>query len=205
MKMVSRRLRRLEARIRPALRAIAAVDPAATDRLRKALAGAGFTAREARCMRFPLRAPFVTLGLSIRTWPRDRDAVVRMRYIPPALRAVYLVIYLPTSFSSSPSFFWTVPAIFSVRPSASRAGSLVSSPAFFFASPFTSWSLPSSCCRVLFGIFLSLIALRVESRALQCLTSTFGAQNKPPHESIWFRRHPVRAPMSDELDAPLWE
>src|ERR1035441_6070865 len=46
-----------------------------------------------------------------------------------------------------------VPAIFSVRPSASRAGSLLSSPAFFFASPFTSWSLPSSCCRMLFGIF----------------------------------------------------
>src|ERR1035438_6228703 len=50
LKMVARRVRRLEAQIQPALRAIAAVDPAATDRLRKALAGAGFTARES--MRF---------------------------------------------------------------------------------------------------------------------------------------------------------
>jgi hypothetical protein len=45
MKTVARRLRRLEERLlRPALRAIAAIDPAATDRLRKALAGAGFVA-----------------------------------------------------------------------------------------------------------------------------------------------------------------
>ena len=43
MKTVARRLRRLEERWRPALHAIAR-DPAATDRLRKALAGAGFVA-----------------------------------------------------------------------------------------------------------------------------------------------------------------
>jgi hypothetical protein len=44
MKTVARRLRRLEERLRPALRAIAPIDLAATDRLRKALAGAGFVA-----------------------------------------------------------------------------------------------------------------------------------------------------------------
>jgi hypothetical protein len=43
MKTVARRLRRLEQRLRPALRAVA-IDSAATDRLRKALAGAGFVA-----------------------------------------------------------------------------------------------------------------------------------------------------------------
>jgi len=42
MKTVAQRLRRLEERLRPALRAVAATDPAATDRLGKALASAGF-------------------------------------------------------------------------------------------------------------------------------------------------------------------
>jgi hypothetical protein len=44
MKTVAGRLRRLEERLRPALRAIAPIDSAATDQLRKALAGAGFVA-----------------------------------------------------------------------------------------------------------------------------------------------------------------
>jgi hypothetical protein len=44
MKTVARRLRRLEERWRPALRAIAPIDSAVTDRLRKALAGAGLVA-----------------------------------------------------------------------------------------------------------------------------------------------------------------
>jgi len=45
MKTVAGRLRRLEERLRPALCAIAPIDSAATDRLRKALAGTGFVAR----------------------------------------------------------------------------------------------------------------------------------------------------------------
>jgi hypothetical protein len=44
MKTVARRLRRLEERLRPALRSVARYDSAATDRLRGALAGAGFVA-----------------------------------------------------------------------------------------------------------------------------------------------------------------
>jgi len=44
MKTVARRLRRLEERLRPSLRAIAAIDPAGTGRLRGALAAAGFVA-----------------------------------------------------------------------------------------------------------------------------------------------------------------
>jgi hypothetical protein len=42
MKAIARRLRRLEERLRPALRAIARYDPSATDRLRGALAAHGF-------------------------------------------------------------------------------------------------------------------------------------------------------------------
>jgi hypothetical protein len=44
MKSVAGRLRRLEERLRPALRAVAAIDPTVTDRLRGALAAAGFVA-----------------------------------------------------------------------------------------------------------------------------------------------------------------
>jgi hypothetical protein len=44
MRTIARRLRRLEERWRPALRAIAQYDPAATDRLRGGLAAAGFVA-----------------------------------------------------------------------------------------------------------------------------------------------------------------
>lgn len=42
MKTIARRLRRLEERLRPALRAISPYDPEATDRLRGTLASAGF-------------------------------------------------------------------------------------------------------------------------------------------------------------------
>jgi len=44
MTRLARRLRRLEERLRPAFRAAIAYDPSVTDRLRIALAGAGFTA-----------------------------------------------------------------------------------------------------------------------------------------------------------------
>ena len=44
MRTITRRLRRLEARLRPALRSIARYDPEATARLRGALAAAGFVA-----------------------------------------------------------------------------------------------------------------------------------------------------------------
>jgi len=44
MRTVAVRLRQLEKRLRPALRAVAAIDPALTDRLRGTLAGAGFVA-----------------------------------------------------------------------------------------------------------------------------------------------------------------
>jgi hypothetical protein len=44
MKTIARRLRRLEERLRPALRTISPYDPEATDRLRGTLAAAGFVA-----------------------------------------------------------------------------------------------------------------------------------------------------------------
>ena len=44
MKTIARRLRRLEERWRPAIRALARYDPAATARLRGTLAAAGFVA-----------------------------------------------------------------------------------------------------------------------------------------------------------------
>jgi hypothetical protein len=44
MKTIARRLRRLEERLRPALRPAAQHDPEATDRLRGTLAAAGFVA-----------------------------------------------------------------------------------------------------------------------------------------------------------------
>src|SRR5277367_6663697 len=45
-----------------------------------------------------------------------------------------------------------MPAIFSVSPSDARSVLFVSSPAFCFKAPFSSCSLPSSCCLVLFNI-----------------------------------------------------
>jgi hypothetical protein len=50
MKTIARRLQRLEERLRPARGAITRYDPAATDRLRKTLARAGFAAGPAESL-----------------------------------------------------------------------------------------------------------------------------------------------------------
>ena len=50
----------------------------------------------------------------------------------------YRFIYFSSSFSIWPTFFWTLPAIFSAWPSASRLGLLVTCPAFSLALPFIS-------------------------------------------------------------------
>jgi hypothetical protein len=50
MKTIARRLRRLEERLRPARGSITRYDPAATDRLRKTLARAGFIASPAESL-----------------------------------------------------------------------------------------------------------------------------------------------------------
>src|ERR1035437_4199640 len=46
--------------------------------------------------------------------------------------------YFPRTFSTWPIFFWTIPAIFSSWPSASKSGLFVTCAAFSLTLPFTS-------------------------------------------------------------------